>query len=116
MARRGGRPGSWLATDDYTGFTVYSNKLQRDYWGALTVRPLQRNLQEIASPLNDPLPVDPYRGPNYEIMPDFCLGELAPLYVGTTNVPTNRNNAAFQALDLAPGIDDMEIGCNFIVY
>ena len=116
MARRQGRPGSWLMTDDYTGFTRYSSQLRKDYWGSYAERPLKRNLQEIASPLNDPLPVNPYRGPNYEIMPSFCLGELAPLYVGTTNIPTNPNNAAFQALDLSPAIPDMEIGCNFQVY
>lgn len=115
MARRNGRPGAHLATDDYTGFTVYADRLQRDYWGSLTVNPLERNLQEIASPLNDPHPVDIYRGPNYESsFPN--VGYNAPEFVGNTNVPTNPNNAAIQALDLFPGIGDMEIGLNFIVY
>lgn len=115
MARRHGRPGSHLATDDYTGFTVFAEKLRRDFWGALAVKPLERNLQEIASPLNDPRPVDIYRGPNYEDT-SGCPGSTAPFFVGNTNVPTNQYTAAAQSLDLFPGIGQMEIGCTFIVY
>jgi len=114
MARRNGRPGQWLATDDYTGFTVYANKLRRDYWGAMAVKPLERNLQEIASPLNDPEPVAFYRGPNYEASSP-CIAEIAPLFVGNTNIPTNPNNMAFQVLNLSPGIGDMAVGCTFEV-
>ena len=114
MARRNGRPGSWLATDDYTGFTVYAEKLQRDFWDNYATHPLKRNLQEIASPLNDPQPVPVYRGPNYETT-YACLGEVAPTYVGNTTIPTNQDNMAFQALNLNPAIPDMEIGCNFVV-
>lgn len=114
MARRGGRKGAWLAADDYTGFTHYASELKRDYWGAYAVKPLLRNLQEIAVPLNDPEPVDPYRGPNYEVTP-VCVAELAPTYVGNTTVRTNPNNAAFQAFNLSPAIPQMEIGCTFIV-
>lgn len=116
MARRGGRPGSYLMTDDYYGVTRFNSQLRKDYWGNYAQKPLLRNLQEIASPLNDPLPVNPYSGPTYEVMPDYCLGEIAPFYVGNTTVPTNQNNAAFQALNLAPGIGSMEIGCSFQVY
>lgn len=114
MARRNGRKGDWLATDDYTGFTTYASRLKLDFWGSYAVNPLLRNLQEIASPLNDPEPVAFYRGPDYEATP-VCVGELAPLFVGNTNVPTNPYNAAIQALDLDPGIGQMEIGCTFIV-
>ncbi len=114
MARRGGRKGDWLATDDYTGFTVYASKLKRDYWGNLTVSPLLRNLQEIASPLNDPEPVPYFRAPSYEFTPP-CVGELAPAYVGNTTVPTNQNNMAFQVLNLSPGVGEMEIGCTLVV-
>jgi len=115
MARRNGRLGAWLATDDYTGITRYASELRRDFWGSVSKYPLQRNLQEIASPLSDPQPVSLYRGPNYEQTP-VCVSETAPLYVGNTTVRTNPNNAAFQALDLAPAIPDMEIGCTFQVY
>lgn len=115
MARRGGKPGAHLATDDYTGFTVYADKLRRDYWGSLAVHPLERNLQEIASPLNDPQPVDVYRGPNYESSSPN-VGYNAPKFVGNTTVPTNPYNAAIQSLDLFPGIGDMTVGLNFIVY
>lgn len=115
MARRAGRKGDWLATDDYTGVTRYASQLQYDYWGALTKNPLLRNLQEIASPLNDPKPVPYYRGPNYEASRD-CIGEVAPLTVGLTTVATNQNNAAFQALNLKPSIGSMSVGCNFTVY
>ena len=114
MARRSGRPGSWLATSDYTGITYYAEQLQRDYWGNYDIHPLKRNLQEIASPLNDPQPVPFYRGPNYEILPP-CVAEVAPVYVGNTNVPTNTDNAAFYALDLDPSIGQMIIGCTFVV-
>lgn len=114
MARRNGKKGTWLATDDYTGFTVYASKLKRDFWGNYAVKPLLRNLQEIASPLNDPQPVSFYRGPNYESFPP-CGAEIAPRFVGNTTVPTNSDNMAFQALNLNPAIPDMEIGCTFIV-
>lgn len=114
MARRKGRKGEHLVTDDYTGFTTYVSKVRKDYWGAYAVNPLKRNLQEIATPLNDPHPVEIYRGPNYEITPN-CVAELAPTYVGLTNVPTNPNNAAFQVFNLSPSIPDMAISCTFIV-
>lgn len=114
MARRAGRKGDYLATDDYTGFTHYASELKRDYWGSYAKRPLGRNLQEIASPLNDPEPVSFYRGPNYEAT-FACIGEIAPSFIGITSVRTNQNNAAFQALNLNPAIPDMEVGCTFIV-
>jgi hypothetical protein len=114
MASKGSK-GVWLATDDYTGFTVFANKLRRDFWGALAVKPLKRNLQEIASPLSDPLPVSLFRGSNYENTPT-CVGDTAPLYVGNTAIPTNPNNAAFQALGLDPGIGSAEVGCTLQVH
>lgn len=115
MARRGGRKGAWLATDDYFGTTCYASELKLDYWGARTKKPLLRNLQEISSPLNDPQPVAFYRGPDYEYA-NPCSLEIAPTYVGNTTIPTNQNNAAFQALHLKPGIGFMEISCTFQVY
>lgn len=115
MARRNGRKGDWLATDDYTGFTHYASELSRDYWGSYAKKPLLRNLQEIASPLNDPLPVPFYNGPTYETTP-ACVGSTAPLFVGNTNVRTSVDNAAGQAFNLFPAIPDMEVGCTFLVY
>ena len=115
MARRKGKKGDYLATDDYTGFTEYASRLKLDYWGSLTRKPMLRNLQEISSPLNDPAPVINFRGPNYEATP-VCVAEVAPFFVGNTNVRTNMNNAAFPALDLEPAIPDMIVGCNFVVY
>lgn len=114
MARRNGKPGNWLVTDDYTGFTRYATEVKKDFWGQYAVSPLKRNLQEIASPLNDSEPVPFYNGPSYEYTPP-CVGELAPTYVGNTNVPTNPGNMAFQVLNLSPAIPDMEIGCTFVV-
>lgn len=114
MARRSQRRGDWLATDDYTGFTKYGSELKLDFWGSYAKKPLIRNLQEIATPLDDPGPVPFYRGPSYEVTP-ACVGEIAPRYVGLTTVPTNQDNMAFQALDLNPAIPDMSIGCTFIV-
>lgn len=114
MARRRGKPGDWLATDEYYGFTRYGTQLKRDYWGAYVQSPLKRNLQEIATPLDDPAPVPFVVGPSYEFTTP-CIGEVAPTYVGLTNVPTNPNNMAFQVLNLDPAIPDMEIGCTFIV-
>lgn len=115
MARRRGRMNQYLMSSDYTGFTHYASELHKDYWGAYAERPLKRNLQEIATPLNDPRPVPVYRGPDYEYTP-ACIGETAPFYVGLTNVPTNPNNMAIQSLNLFPGIGQMEIGCTFEVY
>lgn len=114
MARRNGRKGSWLATDDLTGFTVYANKLKKGYYGEMAVSPLKRNLQEIASPLNDPQSVPFYRGPNYETNVP-CFAEIAPTFVGNTTVRTNQNNMAFQTLNLNPAIPDMEVGCTLLV-
>lgn len=114
MARRNGRPGEWLAIDQYTGFTKYASELKRDFWGAYAKKPLKRNLQEIASPLDDPAPVPFFTGPSYETF-DSCDSEIAPSYVGVTNVPTNPNNMAFQVLALDPGIGDMAVECTFIV-
>lgn len=116
MARRSGRPGAWLASDDYYGTNVYANKLQRDFWGSMAVKPLKRNLQEISSPLNDPEPVAFFRGPSYEQITTECVGEVAPLHIGVTNIPTSQNNMAFQALNLKPGIGQMSVDCTFQVY
>lgn len=96
MARRNGRKGDWLATDDYTGFTTFCSKLSKDFWGAYVQRPLKRNLQEIASPLSDPLPVPIFRGPNYESVNPLTT-TVAPTYVGNTTVRTKHDNAAFQS-------------------
>lgn len=119
MARRNGRKGAWLATDDYTGFTHYASELSRDYWGAYAKKPLLRNLQEIASPFNDPAPVSVYRGPNYEAWPYSSYGFVVPLDVGNTNVLVNRNCAAIQVLGdnptTATGIGAMQIGVSFTV-
>lgn len=114
MARRRGRPGDYLMTDDYSGMTRYASQLKKDFWGAYAVKPLKRNLQEVAIPLDDPAPVPIYRGPAYEASYD-CEGAVAPTYVGNTTVPTNPNNMAFQVLNLSPAIPDMEVGCTFIV-
>lgn len=114
MARRNGRQGAWLATDDYTGFTKYASQLKRDFWGAYAEKPLLRNLQEIATPLRDPEPVSLYRGPDYESTP-VCVSETSPLFIGNTTIPTNQNNAAAQALNLSPSIGQMIVGCTFIV-
>lgn len=114
MARRNGRKGDYLATDQYYGFTRYASQLTRDYWGAYAQKPLQRNLQEIAIPLTDPEPVPFYSGPSYEITPK-CVAEIAPTYVGNTTIPTNPYNMAFQVLNLNPGIGSMEVGCSFEV-
>jgi hypothetical protein len=112
--RRSGRKGDYLLADDYTGNTIYGSQARRDFWGMETKKPLLRNLQEIATALSDPYPVNPIRGPQYEYM-NPCDAEVAPLFVGTTNVPTSQSNMAFQVLNLAPGVGTMEIGCTFIV-
>lgn len=114
MARRNGRKGDYLASSDYTGMTRYASSLHKDWWGSYAEKPLVRNLQEIATPLDDPAPVPFYRGPDYEYTYP-CIGEIAPTYVGNTTVPTNPNNMAFQVLNLDPAIPTMEIGCTFIV-
>ena len=100
-------------SDDYTGMTHYASELRRDYCGAWAKKPLKRNLQEVASPLNDPQPVDPYRGPTYEAS-GTCLGDVAPTYVGLTNVRTSISNMAYQVL-IDGGIGSWAIGCNFEV-
>lgn len=115
MARRAGRKGDYLMVDDYFGMTCFASELRKDYWGSYAKHPLNRNLQEIASPLNDPEPVIIFRGPNYETSRN-CIGENAPRFVGNTTVATSQNNAAFQGLNLKPAIPTMSVGCNFVVY
>jgi len=114
MARRRGKPGDYLITEDYYGRTRYRSQVSVDYWGNVAEKPLKRNLQEIATPLSDPEPVSLYRGPSYEIS-NACDAETIPLYVGNTNIPTNPNNMAVQVLNLDPAIPDMEVGCTFII-
>lgn len=114
MARRRGRPGDYLVTDDYFGNTTYRSKVREDYWGSWTRKPLLRNLQEVASPLNDPYPVDVYRGPDYE-KTTACDFELFPRFIGRTIVPFNRNNILSAVFNFNPAIPDMSIGCTFIV-
>jgi len=114
MARRNGKKGAYLMTDDYSGVTRYDYELKRDYWGQFTKYPLERNLQEIATPLNDPEPVSNYRGPQYEYS-NSCDLALAPQFVGNTNVPTSTANMAMQVLGLQDGIPNMTVGCSFEV-
>lgn len=113
MARRGGRKGNWLATDDLTGITCYASELKLDFWGNYTKKPLLRNLQEIATPLGDPYPVAFYTGPTYEKV-DPCDLEVAPPTIGLTNIPT-PNYPAIQIMGWNPGIGTMSVGCTLIV-
>jgi len=114
MARRKGKPGDYLITDDYTGWTTYASRVQTDYWGNVGKNVLKRNLQEISSPLGDPYPVDLYRGPQYETT-NACDFETLPLFVGKTSRPFPTNAAYAQLQIWNPGIGDAEIGCTFIV-
>lgn len=122
MARRKGRKGDHLATDDYTGFTAFSSNLSKDYWGSYAKKPLLRNLQEISSPLLDPTPVSIYRGPNYQ--PSNGREDYVPGLIGLTNVFTDPYNAAIQTPGLfknvtngriISGIGEAVIGSTFIV-
>lgn len=114
MARRRGKPGKWLATDDYSGATVYANTLKRDYWGNRSAKPiLKRNLQEIASPLDDPRPVPFYIGSQYE-QTNECMFETTPQYIGTTLIPFPPSQF-FPPFGFNPGIGEATIGCLFTV-
>lgn len=116
MARRNGRPGNYLMTSDYSGVTCYASELVFDYWGnkGKPNEILKRNLQEIATPLSDPYPVPYYIGPQYE-QTTACQFEIAPLFIGNTNIPFPNNTNASQVLNLNPAIPDMQIGCTFRV-
>ena len=112
MARRSGKKGQWLASDDYTGMTVYARDLRLDYWGNYAVNPLKRNLQEISSPLNDPQPVPFYRGPTYE---QTTAGQfdIEPAFVGLTTVPTPPSFAG-EVMGYSLGIGNMAVGTAFL--
>lgn len=116
MARRNGRKGDFLATDDTTGFTRFGSELRLDYWGNRTAIPLKRNLQEIASPHDDPAPLPFYRGASYEFTP-AGIGFALPATVGNTTIPTDVNNAAIQALGLSfdLAIPDMAVGTTLVI-
>lgn len=114
MARRRGKPGDYLFTDYYSGATIYASQAKKDYWNNYTKNPLERNLQEIAVGLDDPFPVQPYSGPQYEVSVP-CDYEIIPLFIGNTNVRTPNSAPAVQALNLDPGIGLMAVGCNFEV-
>jgi len=118
MARRNQRKGDHLATSDYSGCTEYASKLVQDYWHqyGLANEVLKRNLQEIASPLSDPYPVDIYRGPQYEPT-TACTFELQPITIGNTNVPF-----PITAYTITYGLDQdllaipqMSVGCTWLV-
>lgn len=115
MARRRGRPGTYLAVDDNSGFTTYADKLRLDYWGNETKVPLQRNLQEISNPLGDPYPVQMYRGPQYE-QTTACDFETSPLFIGKTTRPFPQSSAYAQIVDLGTGVGMAAVGCTLIVY
>lgn len=116
MARRNGRRGDYLFSDYYSGCTVYASKVQTDYWGDKTAgKILERNLQELSSPLNDPYPVPFYSGPMYEAT-NGCIGETSPVFIGKTNRPFPTNSAASQFLNLDPGIGSASVGCTFVVH
>lgn len=113
MATRRGRKGDHLATDDYTGCTTYASRLQQDYWGNYAENPLKRNLQEIATPLNDPGPVSLYRGPQYE-RTVACDFETQPLFIGKTTRPFPTTPAT-RIFGLDVGIGAASIGCTFVI-
>lgn len=115
MARRNGRPGTHLVIDQYTGFTTYRERVSRDFWGSWAIKPLKRNLQDIATPLLDPYPVDVYTGSAYETYETPCIFERIPFYIGTTNIRTPTTSPAAQAIFNTTGIGDMEVGCTFMV-
>lgn len=114
MARRRGKPGDYLITDDYYGTTTYASKTTEDFWGNIVQKPLKRNLQEISQPMNDPYPVPIYRGPDYE-QTNACDFETQPLYIGNTNIPF-PNTQYTSVFGLDPGIGDAEVGCTFVVH
>lgn len=114
MARRNGRPGAHLITDDNSGFTTYGDKVTTDYWGNITSYPLERNLQEISSPLGDPYPVTMYRGPQYQSV-NPCQFEAAPSTVGLTHKVFPRNSAYVQGFLPVPAVGTGIIGCTFKV-
>lgn len=115
MARRNGRPGDYLMTSDYDGVTHYASELQTDYWGNKGTKQqiLARNLQEVATPLNDPYPVPYFIGPQYE-QTTACQFESTPVFIGKTTRPFLNNSAYAQAF-LNQGIGEMSISCTFIV-
>lgn len=114
MARRNGKPGDYLITDDYLGVTTYASKVTTDFWGNVVQKPLLRNLQEIATPLNDPYPVPLFRGPDYE-QTIACQFEIQPQYIGRTTRPF-PNTQLTQLLDLNPSLGSMFVGCTFRVF
>lgn len=87
----------------------------KDYWGnyGLPNEIVQRNLQEIATPFDDPHPVPNYRGPQYEAT-NGCDFETQPLYIGKT---TRRfpDGYATSVLGLDVGIGQAAVGCTFVV-
>lgn len=113
MARRGGRRGDYLASDDYTGEIRYASEMRKDFWGNFVKKPLLRNLQEICTPLGDPYPVETFRGSTFEVT-NPCDFEIAPATVGLTTRPT-PNYPAIQIMGWNPGIGQMSVGCTFIV-
>lgn len=118
MARRNQRPGDHLATSDYSGCTTWASKLQQDYWGNYgeAREVLKRNLQEIATPLSDPYPVDIYLGPQYENTTE-CDFEVQPAFIGKTTkpFPNTYYTSLFHLDTSALAIPDMSVGCTFTV-
>lgn len=112
MARRTGKNGQWLVADDYYGITRYASEVRQDYWGNYVKKEMKRNLQEIASPLNDPEPVPFYRGPTYEYVTPGTVS--TQLYIGLTGIKTPPSLAS-EVLELDVGIGKAAIGTTFVV-
>lgn len=113
------RKGDWLAIDDYTGFTCYGSQLKRDEYGFLTKDPDVVNQQKYIRSYGDPYPV-PFVRPDAVV----SASNYPTLFIGTTNVPVNRQSPGFQALSQVVGnvpgqqgeILDQEIGESLIIY
>lgn len=105
------RPGSWLVQDEESGLIRYAEDLTLDFRGRYITRPYadSEHPQDFIKPLDDPAPL-PYYNPVYPIQ-DVC--NFLAIYVGNTTIYTQRDGPAEHLFD--PGIDEMEIGCSFVV-
>ena len=102
--------GDWLIEDEESGHIVYRSQV-RKIWNGTYRRAKSyetRQPQEFVRAKNDPKALSEVRPAE----PAAKACNSIDLFVGSTTVPAPKGPAAHL---YDPGVDDMEIGCTFVV-
>jgi hypothetical protein len=111
--RRNWKNGDWLVQDEESGVVRYASKITRDYLGRLITKGYEdyEHPQNFIKGLNDPKAL-PFVHPVHEA--SAICQQFDSIYIGNTSVTAQRDGPADHLFE--QGIDEMEIGCSFIIY